>query len=137
MNKHTIQGSPERATMESYTVSPEERSPPAQWPIKIAIRPKLDLKEIRRILRLLRVSQHEISIRHHLPMDIGKHSSPVMLRKIKQNISQQHQVELRQLQQRRAKIRVLKLAHGADLRTNLPLLLNPIHIFQQHTCRQP
>jgi hypothetical protein len=108
-----------------------------QRPIEIAVCRELDLKKIGRILCLLLVSQHEISIRHHLPMRVGKHSSPIMLRKIKQDISQQHQIEVRQLHQRRAQIRILKLAHGTNLRTHLPLFLTSNHVFQNHTRRQP
>jgi hypothetical protein len=64
-------------------------------------------------------------------------SLPDHAAKTKQDISQQHQIEVRQLHQRRAQIRILKLAHGTNLRTHLRLLLTSNHVFQKHTRRQP
>ena len=74
---------------------------PRHRPVKVAIAGKLRLKQIRRILRLLRVPQHQISLRRHLPVHIAKDAAAVLLREIQQRIAQHHQVEDRQLGQRR------------------------------------
>src|SRR6185312_2530630 len=59
---------------------------PCNWPVAIGICCKLNLEEVRRVLGLLRISQHQAPIRGHLPINILKEVTSVLRRKIQQHI---------------------------------------------------